>query len=115
MTTLRLATLLSEVRISMANGALLSSASARAEWCLLASLTRIALQPKERAARRSRRRPHGGSYYIQSPIFLAGMNAGEGTPFAGTAPPAAPMVVWGLLYPLVLLGAAVLTFGRRDL
>jgi ABC-type transport system involved in multi-copper enzyme maturation permease subunit len=57
----------------------------------------------------------GASYYIQSPLFLAGMNAGEGIPFAGTAPPATPMVVWGLLYPLVLLGAAVLTFARRDL
>jgi ABC-type transport system involved in multi-copper enzyme maturation permease subunit len=57
----------------------------------------------------------GASYYIQSPLFLAGMNAGEGIPFAGTAPPATPMVAWGLLYPLVLLGAAVLTFARRDL
>jgi ABC-type transport system involved in multi-copper enzyme maturation permease subunit len=57
----------------------------------------------------------GASYYIQSPLFLAGMNAGEGIPFAGTAPPATPMVAWALLYPLVLLGAAVLTFARRDL
>jgi hypothetical protein len=43
------------------------------------------------------------------------VNAGEGIPFAGTVPPAMPMVVWGLLYPLVLLGAAVLSFSRRDL
>lgn len=57
----------------------------------------------------------GASYYIQSPLFLAGMNAGEGIPFAGTSPPATPMVVWALLYPLVLLGAAVLTFRHRDL
>jgi len=57
----------------------------------------------------------GASYYIQSPIFLAGMNAGEGIPFAGTAPPATQLVVWGLLYPLVLLGAAIMTFSHRDL
>ena len=57
----------------------------------------------------------GASYYIQSPLFLAGMNAQEGIPFAGTTPPATPLVVWGLLYPLVLLGAAVLTFSHRDL
>ena len=57
----------------------------------------------------------GASYYIQSPLFLAGMNAQEGIPFAGTTPPPTPMVVWGMLYPLVLLGAAVLTFSRRDL
>jgi ABC-type transport system involved in multi-copper enzyme maturation permease subunit len=57
----------------------------------------------------------GASYYIQSPLFLAGLSAQEGIPFAGTSPPAAPLVVWGLLYPLLLLGAAVLTFSRRDL
>ena len=57
----------------------------------------------------------GASYYIQSPLFLAGMNAGEGIPFAGTHPPAVPLVIWGLLYPLLLLAASVLTFSRRDL
>ena len=57
----------------------------------------------------------GASYYIQSPLFLAALSAQEGIPFAGTSPPAAPLVVWGLLYPLILLGAAVLTFSRRDL
>lgn len=57
----------------------------------------------------------GASYYIQSPLFLAGMNAQEGIPFAGTTPPAIPLVAWGLLYPLLLLGAAVLAFSRRDL
>jgi hypothetical protein len=43
------------------------------------------------------------------------MNVGEGIPFVGTTPPATPMVVWGLLYPLVLLSAAILTFRHRDL
>ena len=57
----------------------------------------------------------GASYYIQSPLFLAAQSAQEGIPFAGMSPPAAPLVGWGLLYPLLLLGAAVLTFSRRDL
>ena len=57
----------------------------------------------------------GASYYIQSPLFLAANSAQGGIPFAGISPPAAPLVVWGLLYPLILLGAAVLTFSRRDL
>jgi Cu-processing system permease protein len=58
----------------------------------------------------------GASYYVLSPIYLAGVqSAEEGIPFVGTTPPATPMVVWALLYPLVLLGAAVLTFARRDL
>ena len=57
----------------------------------------------------------GASYYIQSPLFLAALSAQEGIPFAGTSPPAAPLVVWGLLYPLLLLSGAVLTFARRDL
>lgn len=57
----------------------------------------------------------GASYYIQSPLFLAAQSAQEGIPFAGMSPPAAPLVVWGVLYPLLLLGAAVLTFSRRDL
>ncbi len=57
----------------------------------------------------------GASYYIQSPLFLAAQSAQEWIPFAGMSSPAAPLVVWGLLYPLLLLGAAVLTFSRRDL
>lgn len=57
----------------------------------------------------------GASYYIQSPLFLAALGTQDGIPFAGTSPPAAPLVAWGLLYPLLLLGAAVLPFSRRDL
>lgn len=58
----------------------------------------------------------GASYYVLSPLYLAGASASQdGIPFVGHAPPAAAMVVWALLYPLVVLGGAVLTFSRRDL
>jgi ABC-type transport system involved in multi-copper enzyme maturation permease subunit len=58
----------------------------------------------------------GASYYVLSPLYLAGVqSAEEGMPFVGNTPPATPMVIWALLYPLVLLGAAILTFSRRDL
>jgi ABC-type transport system involved in multi-copper enzyme maturation permease subunit len=58
----------------------------------------------------------GASYYVLSPIYLAGVQSVEDAiPFVGTSPPATPMVVWSLMYPLVMLGGAVLTFARRDL
>ncbi|HEX5166348.1 MAG TPA: ABC transporter permease [Thermomicrobiales bacterium] len=58
----------------------------------------------------------GASYYVLSPLYLAGVqSAEEGMPFVGNVPPATPMVIWALLYPVVLLGAAILTFSRRDL
>jgi ABC-type transport system involved in multi-copper enzyme maturation permease subunit len=58
----------------------------------------------------------GASYYVLSPIYLAGVSASQdGIPFVGHTPPAMAMVVWALLYPLVLLAGAVLTFARRDL
>lgn len=58
----------------------------------------------------------GASYYVLSPVYLAGVqSAQEGMPFVGNTPPATPMVIWALCYPLVLLGAAMMTFSRRDL
>jgi Cu-processing system permease protein len=58
------------------------------------------------------------SFYIQSPAVLMAVNAASrqgGIPFAGSAEPAAAQVAWGVLYPLVFLAAAVLSFSRRDL
>jgi ABC-type transport system involved in multi-copper enzyme maturation permease subunit len=58
----------------------------------------------------------GASYYVLSPLYLAGLRTvGDGIPFVGTSPPATALVVWALLYPLAVLGGAVLTFSRRDL
>lgn len=58
----------------------------------------------------------GASYYVLSPLYLAGLRASqEGLPFVGHSPPATALAVWALLYPLVVLGGAVLTFSRRDL
>lgn len=59
----------------------------------------------------------GASYYVQSPLFLAALDADSnvGIPFASIHPPSTPLVLWGLLYPLLFLGGAVLTFRRRDL
>jgi hypothetical protein len=31
------------------------------------------------------------------------------------APPTPFLVIWGMLYPLILLGSAMLVFARRDL
>jgi hypothetical protein len=36
-------------------------------------------------------------------------------PILANAPPTTFLVVWGLLYPLVLLGSAVYVFAQRDL
>ncbi|MBI3969328.1 MAG: ABC transporter permease subunit [Chloroflexi bacterium] len=58
----------------------------------------------------------GASYYIQSPSVLAMMAAGRDVlPFASNAPPAAPMLLWALAYPVVLVVASIFTFSRRDL
>jgi Cu-processing system permease protein len=58
----------------------------------------------------------GASYYVLSPLYLAGVRAShEGILIVGHSPPATAMVIWGLLYPLALLGGAVLAFSRRDL
>jgi hypothetical protein len=39
----------------------------------------------------------------------------DGIPFVGHSPPATALVVWALLYPVVMLAGAILTFSRRDL
>jgi ABC-type transport system involved in multi-copper enzyme maturation permease subunit len=58
----------------------------------------------------------GASYYVLSPLYLAGLqSADDAIPFVGSSPPATALVVWALIYPLVVLGGAVLTFSRRDL
>lgn len=55
------------------------------------------------------------SFYAQSPLFLA-LNSGRGgVPFVASDPPAIPFVIWGLLYPLVVLLLAIRAFSRRDL
>jgi ABC-type transport system involved in multi-copper enzyme maturation permease subunit len=58
----------------------------------------------------------GASYYVLSPLYLAGLQStADGLPFVGNNPPATALVLWALIYPLVMLGAAVLTFSHRDL
>lgn len=58
----------------------------------------------------------GASYYVLSPLYLARLQSiDDAIPFVGSSPPATALVVWALLYPLVVLGGAVLTFARRDL
>jgi len=55
------------------------------------------------------------SFYAQSPLFLA-INSGRGqVPFVSSDPPAVAFVIWGLIYPLVILALAVRAFSRRDL
>jgi hypothetical protein len=56
------------------------------------------------------------SYYIQSASILAASNTlGAAMPVLANAPPTPFLVIWGMLYPLALLGSAVLVFSRRDL
>jgi Cu-processing system permease protein len=56
------------------------------------------------------------SYYVQPASILAAANAFKSAlPILANAPPTPGLVAWGLLYPLVLLGAAALVFSRRDL
>lgn len=58
----------------------------------------------------------GASYYVQSPLFLAALNAAEGgIPFASASPPATPLLIWAAGYVAVCLLMAVLAFSRRDL
>jgi hypothetical protein len=58
----------------------------------------------------------GASFYVLSPQYLAGVSDSyDGIPFVGHSPPATAFVIWALLYPLVVLGGAVVTFSRRDL
>ena len=55
------------------------------------------------------------SFYAQSPLFLAVGGTRGQVPFIGAVPPALPLVLWALAYPLVFLALAVRSFSRRDL
>jgi ABC-type transport system involved in multi-copper enzyme maturation permease subunit len=58
----------------------------------------------------------GASYSLQSPALLAVTGAARGgIPFFSSVPIATPLVVWALGYVVVVLGAAMLSFSRRDL
>jgi ABC-type transport system involved in multi-copper enzyme maturation permease subunit len=58
----------------------------------------------------------GASYYLESPAMLAVLGVARGgIPFFSTLPPPPALVVWSLAYVLVVLGGAVLAFGKRDL
>lgn len=56
------------------------------------------------------------SYYIQPASILAVSNTLRGAlPILANAPPSPFLIVWGLVYPALLLAGAVLIFARRDL
>jgi len=56
------------------------------------------------------------SYYVQSASILAASNTlGAAMPILANAPPTTFLVLWGMLYPLALLGSAVYVFAQRDL
>ncbi|MGH2588074.1 MAG: ABC transporter permease subunit [Dehalococcoidia bacterium] len=56
------------------------------------------------------------SYYVQSPLFIAGLPPGAfGIPFASTSPPATPLLIWAAGYVAACLLMAVLAFSHRDL
>jgi Cu-processing system permease protein len=56
------------------------------------------------------------SYYVQSASILAASSTlGAAMPILANAPPTTFLVVWGMLYPLILLGSAVYVFAQRDL
>jgi ABC-type transport system involved in multi-copper enzyme maturation permease subunit len=56
------------------------------------------------------------SYFVQSAGVLAASSALSAVmPILANAPPTPFLVVWGVLYPLLLLGSATLVFGRRDI
>ena len=50
-----------------------------------------------------------------SPLFLAGLQAAVGIPFASTSPPATPLLVWAALYVVAGVAGAMLCFAQRDL
>jgi len=55
------------------------------------------------------------SYYVQSASILAASGTlGAALPILANAPPTPGLVVWGVLYPLVLLASATYIFSRRD-
>jgi hypothetical protein len=56
------------------------------------------------------------SYFVQSASILAATSAlGAAMPILANAPPTPFLVVWGVLYPLILLGSATFIFARRDI
>lgn len=56
------------------------------------------------------------SYFVQSAGILAASSAlSAAMPILANAPPTPALVVWGILYPLILLSAATYVFSRRDL
>jgi ABC-type transport system involved in multi-copper enzyme maturation permease subunit len=58
----------------------------------------------------------GASFYLQSPIVLAGLSAGRDTlPFASSVPPTPALIAWSMMHVGVALAGAVMIFSRRDL
>jgi ABC-2 type transport system permease protein len=56
------------------------------------------------------------SYYVETASLLVGQSFfGNAVPILANAPPTPFLVVWGMLYPVVLLGSAVYVFAQRDL
>jgi Cu-processing system permease protein len=56
------------------------------------------------------------SYYVQTASILAGESFfGNAMPILANAPPTPFLVIWGMLYPVLLLGSAVYVFAQRDL
>ena len=56
------------------------------------------------------------SYYVQSASVLAASSTlSSAMPILANAPPTPFLVMWGMLYPLLLLSSAVYVFARRDL
>jgi hypothetical protein len=56
------------------------------------------------------------SFFVQSSsmIVAAGVFR-QALPILANAPPTPALIVWGLLYPLILLTSAIYVFSRRDL
>jgi Cu-processing system permease protein len=58
----------------------------------------------------------GASFYLQSPIALAGLSASrDSLPFASAVPPTPALIVWSVIHVCVALASAVVIFSRRDL
>jgi Cu-processing system permease protein len=58
----------------------------------------------------------GASFYLQSPVVLAGLSAGQDSlPFASSVAPTPALIVWSVVHVCVALLSAVLVFSRRDL
>ena len=58
------------------------------------------------------------SFYLQPSSLLLLQNAaatGSGLPFAASTPPAAPMLIWAVLYAAGTLAGAIAVFSQRDL